>query len=178
MDAACAPRSDVERPELDVCFTLSVSVSLLCTVCPSSPLNLHFLCSVFYRFHTLFFPHGIRARGLRTSTTDFSLKGKPTMKNMKNRMDRGMASSLLTETLDRNNYAFWSYKMHQYLLGHGYWSYIDGANDTAPDLIKQRFPGVGTVGEQSTLLLHVVCGRTTSKLHSGCEDAEGCLGQA
>jgi hypothetical protein len=23
--------------------------------------------------------------------------------------------------------------MHQYLLGHGYWSYVDGGNDTAPD---------------------------------------------
>ena len=44
-------------------------------------------------------------------------------------MDRGMASSLLTEKLDRSNYASWSYKMHQYMLGHGYWSYVDGAND-------------------------------------------------
>ena len=41
-----------------------------------------------------------------------------------------MASSLPIEKLDRNNYASWSYKMHQYLLGHGYWSYVDGANDT------------------------------------------------
>ena len=44
-------------------------------------------------------------------------------------MDRGMASSLPTEKLDRNNYASWSYKMHQYLLGHSYWSYVEGAND-------------------------------------------------
>ena len=44
-------------------------------------------------------------------------------------MDRGMASSLPTQKLDRTNYASWSYKMHQYLLGHGYWSYVDGAND-------------------------------------------------
>ena len=44
-----------------------------------------------------------------------------------------MASSLPTEKLDRSNYASWSYKMHQYLLGHGYWSYIDGANDGALD---------------------------------------------
>ena len=48
-------------------------------------------------------------------------------------MDRGMASSLPTEKLDRSNYASWSYKMHQYLLGHGYWSYVDGANDVVPD---------------------------------------------
>ena len=47
-------------------------------------------------------------------------------------MDRGMASLLLTEKLDKSNYASWSYKMCQYLLGHGYWSYEDGANDATP----------------------------------------------
>jgi hypothetical protein len=47
-------------------------------------------------------------------------------------MDR-VGSFLPTEKLDRTNYASWAYKMHQYLLGHGYWSYVDGANDTAPD---------------------------------------------
>jgi hypothetical protein len=50
-------------------------------------------------------------------------------------MDRGVGSFLLTEKLDRTNYASWSYKMHQYLLGHGYLSDVDGANDTAPDPI-------------------------------------------
>ena len=55
-------------------------------------------------------------------------------------MDRGMASSLPTEKLDRTNYASWSYKMHQYLLGHGYWSYVDGANDAAPESTHRDFP--------------------------------------
>jgi hypothetical protein len=55
-------------------------------------------------------------------------------------MDRGVGSFLPTEKLDRTNYASWSYKMHQYLLGHGYWSYVDGANDTAPDLTNANFP--------------------------------------
>ena len=40
-------------------------------------------------------------------------------------------SLLPTEKLNRSNYASWSYKMHQYLLGHGYWSYVEGANDAA-----------------------------------------------
>ena len=55
-------------------------------------------------------------------------------------MDRSMASSLPTEKLDRTNYASWSYKMHQYLLGHGYWSYVEGANDTAPESTHRDFP--------------------------------------
>ena len=55
-------------------------------------------------------------------------------------MDRGMGSSLPIEKLDRSNYASWSYKMHPYLLGHGYWSYVDGANDTASDAARRVFP--------------------------------------
>ena len=46
-------------------------------------------------------------------------------------MDRGMASSLPTKKLD---------KMHQYLLGHGYWSYVVGANDTTPESTHRDFP--------------------------------------
>ena len=30
--------------------------------------------------------------------------------------------------------------MHQYLLGHGYWSYVEGANDTAPESTHRDFP--------------------------------------
>ena len=66
-----------------------------------------------------------------------------------------MASSLLTEKLDKTNYASWSYKMHQYLLGHGYWSYVEGANDAAPESTHRDFPAsrvlycfASCVGEQ------------------------------
>ena len=57
-------------------------------------------------------------------------------------MDRGMASSLRKEKLNRSNYASWSYKMHQYLLGHGYWSYVEGANDAEPES-TQRVVTIG-----------------------------------
>ena len=82
-----------------------------------------------------------------------------------------MASSLPTEKLDRTNYASWSYKMHQYLLGHGFWSYVDGANDAAPELTHRDFPA----WEQSAS--YVVCGRTATQLRSGCADVEGCVGE-
>ena len=29
--------------------------------------------------------------------------------------------------------------MHQYLLGHGYWSYVEGANEAAPDSAHKDF---------------------------------------
>ena len=51
-----------------------------------------------------------------------------------------MATSLPVEKLDRRNYVSWAYKMHQYLLGHGYWSYVEGANDAAPDSAHKDFP--------------------------------------
>ena len=55
-------------------------------------------------------------------------------------MDKGMASSFPTEKLDINNYASWSYKMHQYLLGDDYWSYVEGVNDAAPESTHRDFP--------------------------------------
>ena len=87
-------------------------------------------------------------------------------------MDRGMASSLPTEKLDRRNYALWSYKMHQYLLGHGYWSYVDGANDTTPNSTHRDFPA----WEQSAsrvLYCFASCG--SEKLLSYIRDAWGNL---
>ena len=49
-----------------------------------------------------------------------------------------MGSALPREKLDRNNFASWEYKMHQYLVGKGYWSYIEGVHvdqpvETAPE---------------------------------------------
>ena len=43
-----------------------------------------------------------------------------------------MGSALPSEKLDRNNFASWEYKMHQYLVGQGYWSYIEGAHIDQP----------------------------------------------
>ena len=77
--------------------------------------------------------HGIKARGLR--------KRKPNPREEQGKkMDRGMASSLPTERLDRSKYASWSYKMHWYLLGHRYCSYVNGANDAAPEPTNRDFP--------------------------------------
>ena len=89
-----------------------------------------------------------------------------------------MASSLPMEKLDRSNYASWTYKLHQYLLGHGYWSYVNGVNNAAPESTHSRLSGLGTGGNQSSLLLRVLCERPTSELHSGCKDAKGCLGKS
>jgi hypothetical protein len=45
---------------------------------------------------------------------------EPSKPTTREEMDRGVGSFLSTEKLDRTNDASCSYKMHQYLLGHGY----------------------------------------------------------
>ena len=44
-------------------------------------------------------------------------------------MNNQMGNSLPSEKLDRNNFASWKYKMHQYLVGQGYWRYIEGVQE-------------------------------------------------
>ena len=48
-------------------------------------------------------------------------------------MNIQMGSYILNEKLDRNNFAYWEYKIHHNLVGHGYWFYIKGAQETEPD---------------------------------------------
>ena len=43
-----------------------------------------------------------------------------------------MGSALPSEKLDRNNFASWEYKMHQYLVGHIEGAHIDQPIKTAP----------------------------------------------
>ena len=47
-------------------------------------------------------------------------------------MNIQMGGSLPTKKLNRNNFPSWEYKMHQYLVGQGYWSYIVGAHEDRP----------------------------------------------
>jgi hypothetical protein len=58
----------------------------------------------------------------------------------KKAIERGVGSFLPAEKLGKTNYASWLYKMYQYLLGHGYWSYVDGPNDTPPDPTDADYP--------------------------------------
>ena len=55
-------------------------------------------------------------------------------------MDKGMGSSLPMEKLNRGKYTSCSYKMHQYLLGHEYWTYVEGVNDASLDTTHMDFP--------------------------------------
>ena len=51
-----------------------------------------------------------------------------------------MGQPLPSEKLDRNNFASWEYKMHQYLDGQSNWSYIEGAQESKPNPTHGDYP--------------------------------------
>ena len=55
-------------------------------------------------------------------------------------MNTQMGSSLPSEKLNRSNYSSWEYKMRQYLVSQGYWSYINGALENKPDNTNANYP--------------------------------------
>ena len=55
-------------------------------------------------------------------------------------MNNQMRGALPTEKLDRTNFTSWEYKMHQYLVGQGYWSYITGAHENPPNSTHADYP--------------------------------------
>ena len=62
-------------------------------------------------------------------------------------MNTQMGSSLPSEKLDRNNFASWEYKMYQYLVGQGYWSYIR-AEENRPDPTNPEYSTWEHVGDK------------------------------
>jgi hypothetical protein len=58
---------------------------------------------------------------------------------MAEKMNKQMGNSLSTEKLERGNYVAWEYKMHQYLLGQGYWNYVEGVNEAAREPTHKDF---------------------------------------
>ena len=80
-----------------------------------------------------------------------------------------MGSSLPMEKLDKSNYASWSYKMHQYLLGHGYWSYVEGANDAEPDATHRNFP---TWEQSASRVMYYFASSVEDQLRNYIRDAK------
>ena len=45
-------------------------------------------------------------------------------------------SGLISEKLDKNNFHAWKFRMTNFLMGKGYWEYIEGDLKNAPDLLE------------------------------------------
>ena len=55
-------------------------------------------------------------------------------------MNTQMGSSLASEKLDQSNYSSWEYKMNQYLVGQGYRTYINNAQENKPEITNANYP--------------------------------------
>ena len=66
----------------------------------------------------------------------------PTIKQnrLNDMMNTQMGSAPPTEKLDRSRFASWEYKMPQYLVGQGYWSYIEWAQEHQPNPTHANYP--------------------------------------
>ena len=42
-------------------------------------------------------------------------------------------NQIVSDKLDKNNYPAWKFRMTNFLQGKGYWDYIDGENEAAPE---------------------------------------------
>lgn len=40
---------------------------------------------------------------------------------------------IVSEKLEKNNYPAWKFRMTNFLKGKGYWDYVDGDNEEAPE---------------------------------------------
>ncbi|MCO5550195.1 hypothetical protein L7F22_003677 [Adiantum nelumboides] len=52
-------------------------------------------------------------------------------------------SGLVSDKLDKNNFHAWKFRMTNFLMGKGYWDYIDGNQEEMPEL-----PDVNSTAEQ------------------------------
>ena len=56
-------------------------------------------------------------------------------------MNTQMGRSLPREKLERRSqFSSWEYKMNQYLVSQGYWSYMNGALENKPDITNANYP--------------------------------------
>ena len=47
-------------------------------------------------------------------------------------------NQIVSEKLDKNNFHAWRFRMTDFMMGKGYWDYIDGDNEEAPEVPHQN----------------------------------------
>ena len=62
------------------------------------------------------------------------------MEDTRINMNTQMGSSLPSEKLGRSNNSSWKHKMTQYLVGQGYWIYINGVQENKPEITNANYP--------------------------------------
>ena len=52
--------------------------------------------------------------------------------------DGDSINQIVAEKLDKNNFHAWRFRITNFLMGKGYWEYIEGEHETAPNLPEQN----------------------------------------
>ena len=99
-----------------------------------------------------------------------------TKKKKKSNMNTHMGSALPTENLDRAMFLCWGYKMHQYLVAQGYWSYIQGSHAIQPN--TRRLLRMGACCKPCVVLPCVMRSWSHARPYSWVKNAERTLGQS
>ena len=47
-------------------------------------------------------------------------------------------NQIVAEKLDKNNFHAWKFRMTNFLMGKGYWEYIEGEQESAPELPEEN----------------------------------------
>ena len=47
-------------------------------------------------------------------------------------------NQIVDEKLDKNNFHAWKFRMTNFLMGKGYWEYIEGEHEEAPVIPKEK----------------------------------------
>ena len=68
-------------------------------------------------------------------------------------------NQIVSEKLEKNKYPAWKFRMTNFLKGKGYWDYVDGDNEAAPETpskmlqqSKKGLEGMATRPEQGYVL--------------------------
>ncbi len=57
------------------------------------------------------------------------------------KMSNGI-NQIVTENLDKNNFHAWKFRMTNFLMGKGFWDYVEGENEDAPKLPEENATAV------------------------------------
>jgi hypothetical protein len=47
-------------------------------------------------------------------------------------------NQIVNEKLDKNNFHAWKFRMTNFLMGKGFWDYVEGENEDPPKLLEEN----------------------------------------
>ncbi len=47
-------------------------------------------------------------------------------------------NQIICEKLDKNNFHAWKFRMTNFLMGKGFWDYVEGENEDLPELLEEN----------------------------------------